>query len=253
MYGLKRSSLRDSHQIDSEYDGGATGLKVKSMTKCLCQYALLMLIPFLPFFCTSLSASERRPGRLFPPDKIFLLEEPRDWQDTEEILDRLRINSDDKIADIGAGSGYFTIPLASRVGDKGMVFAEEIQIEMVNYISKKVEKLGLSNVRVVYGKVEDPSLLDNFFNLVFLANTYHELEKPLLMLENIKKDLRYNGRLAIIDWDPAMKPPFGPPADMKVSKDTVIKEVERIGFDLIEKHNFMPYHYFLLFKKKSRY
>ncbi|MGR3304067.1 MAG: class I SAM-dependent methyltransferase, partial [Candidatus Scalindua sp.] len=145
------------------------------MTKCLCLYTLLILVPFLPFFCTSLSAFERRPGTLFPPDKIFLLEEPRDWQDTEEILDRLRINPGDKIADIGAGSGYFTIPLASRVGDKGIVFAEEIQIEMVNYISKKVETLGLNNVRVVFGKVEDPSLLDNFFNLVFLANTYHEL------------------------------------------------------------------------------
>jgi ubiquinone/menaquinone biosynthesis C-methylase UbiE len=220
------------------------------MMKCLCQCTLLVLIFLLPFFCTSLSAYERRPGPLFPPDKIFLLEEPRDWQDIEEILDRLRINHGDKIADIGAGSGYFTIPLASRVGDKGIVFAEEIQIEMVNYISKKVETLGLDNVRVVFGKVEDPSLLDNFFNLVFLANTYHELEEPLLMLENIRKDLKYNGRLAIIDWDPAMKSPFGPPLDMRVSKSTVIKEVERTGFDLIEKHRFMPYHYFLVFKKK---
>ena len=226
-------------------------MKAKSMTKCLCQYALLILIStFLSLFCTSLSAFERHHGTLFPPDKIFLLEEPRDWQDTEEIMERLRINSGDKIADIGAGSGYFTIPLASRVGDKGIVFAEEIQIEMVNYISKKVETLGLNNVRVVFGKVEDPSLLDNFFNLVFLTNTYHELEKPLLMLENIRKDLRYNGRLAIIDWDPAKESPFGPPIDMRVSKNIVIKEVERIGFGLIEKHNFMPYHYFLVFKKK---
>ena len=232
--------------------GGATGLMVKSMTKCLCQYTLLILISstFLPLFCTSLSAFERRPGTLFPPDKIFLLEEPRDWQNTEEILDRLRINPGDKIADIGAGSGYFTIPLALRVGDKGIVFAEEIQIEMVNFISKKVEKQGLNNVRVVFGKVEDPSLLDDFFNLAFLTNTYHELEKPVLMLENIRKDLKYNGRLAIIDWDPTLKSPFGPPMDMRVSKETVIKEVERIGFDLIEKHRFMPYHYFLVFRKK---
>ncbi len=220
------------------------------MTKCLCQYTLLILISIPLFFCTSLSAFERHHGTLFPPDKIFLLEEPRDWQDTKEILDRLRINPGDMIADIGAGSGYFTIPLASRVGDKGMVFAEDIQIEMVNYISKKVEKLGLNNVRVVFGKVEDPSLLDDFFNLVFLTNTYHELEKPRLMLENIRKDLKYNGRLAIIDWDPAKKSPFGPPMDMRVSESRVIKDVERIGFDLIGKYNCMPYHYFLVFKKK---
>ena len=225
--------------------------KVKNIMPYLRQNPLLILILFIPFYSTILSAQERRSGRLFPPDKIFLLEEPRDdWQNTEEIMERLRINTGDIVADIGAGSGYFTIPLASRVGDKGMVFAEEIQIEMVNYISKKVERLGLNNVRVVFGKAEDPSLLDDFFNLVFLTNTYHELEKPLLMLENIRKDLRYNGRLVIIDWDPAIKSPFGPPIDMRVSESTVIKNVERIGFDLIEKHRFMPYHYFLVFRKK---
>jgi arsenite methyltransferase len=70
-------------------------------------------------------------------------------------------------------------------------------------------------------------------------------------LENIKKDLRYSGRLAIIDWDPAKQSPFGPPIDVKVPENTIIKEVERVGFELIEKHNFMPYHYFLVFKKKS--
>ncbi len=132
-----------------------------------------------------------------------------------------------------------------------MVFAEDIQIEMVNYITKKIEALEMNNVRVIFGKPDDPSLLDNFFNIVFLANTYHEMEKPFLMLKNIIKDLRYYGRLAIIDWDPTKKPPFGPPIEWKVPEYTVIKEVESVGFDLIEKHNFMPYHYFLVFKKKQ--
>ena len=72
-----------------------------------------------------------------------------------------------------------------------------------------------------------------------------------MLLENIKKDLRYYGKLAIIDWDPAKKSPFGPPIEEKVHEDTVIKEVERIGFELVEKHNFMPYHYFLVFQKKK--
>ena len=213
---------------------------------------LLFLTLFLPLFSTSVSAQVRTPGELFPPDKIFLLEEPRDWQDAEEIMDRLHLGAGDIVADIGAGSGYFTIPFASRVGDKGLVFAEEIQIEMINYISKKVEDLGLKNIRVIFGKPEDPSLLDNFFNLVFLANTYHELDKPFLMLENIRKDMRFSGRLAIIDWDPAKQSPFGPPIESKVPESTLIKEVERSGFELIEKHNFMPYHYFLVFKKRVR-
>jgi ubiquinone/menaquinone biosynthesis C-methylase UbiE len=224
---------------------------VKNRLPLLAHKTLLFLALILPLFPTYISAQVRSPGELFPPDKIFLLEEPRDWQDTEEIIDRLHLGVGDIVADIGAGSGYFTIPLASRVGDKGLVFAEEIQIEMINYISRKVEELELKNVRVIFGKPEDPSLLDNFFNLVFLANTYHELEKPFLMLESIKKDLRYSGRLAIIDWDPAKQSPFGPPIEVKVPENTIIKELERAGFELIEKHNFMPYHYFLVFRKKS--
>jgi arsenite methyltransferase len=225
---------------------------VKSRLPLLMRKALLLFLALsLPLFSTYVSAQVRTPGELFPPDKLFLLEEPRDWQDTEEIMARLHLKAGDIVADIGAGSGYFTIPFASRVGDKGLVFAEEIQIEMINYISRKVEERVLKNVRVIFGKPEDPSLLDNFFNLVFLANTYHELEKPFLMLENIKKDLRYSGRLAIIDWDPAKQSPFGPPIDAKVPENTIIKEVERVGFELIEKHNFMPYHYFLVFKRKS--
>ncbi|KHE92172.1 MAG: methyltransferase domain-containing protein [Candidatus Scalindua rubra] len=224
---------------------------VKNKMPLVMLKTLLFLVLFLPLFSSYISAQTRDPGELFPPDKIFLLEEPRDWQNTEEIMDRLHLGAGDIVADIGAGSGYFTVPLASRVGDKGLVFAEDIQIEMVNYISKKVEALELKNVRVIFGKPEDPSLLDNFFDLVFLANTYHELETPFLMLENIKKDLRYSGRLAIIDWDPAKQSPFGPPIEEKVPENTVINELERAGFELIEKHNFMPYHYFLVFRKKS--
>jgi len=223
---------------------------VKMRMPLMVHKTLLFLTLFLSLFSTSVSAQVRIPGELFPPDKIFLLEEPRDWQDTEEIMDRLHLEAGDIVADIGAGSGYFTIPFASRVGAKGLVFAEDIQIEMINYISKKVEDLELKNVRVIFGKPEDPSLLDNFFNLVFLANTYHELDKPFQMLENIRKDMRHSGRLAIIDWDPSKQSPFGPPIEAKVPENTIIREVERSGFELIEKHNFMPYHYFLVFKRK---
>ena len=223
---------------------------VKNILPLLMQKALLFLAFSLPLFSTHISAQERLPGELFPPDKIFLLEEPRDWQDTEAILDRLHLEAGDVVADIGAGSGYFTAPLASRVGNKGLVFAEDIQIEMINYISEKVDALELSNVKVIFGKTEDPSLLDNFFDLVFIANTYHELEKPFLMLENIKKDLRYYGKLAIIDWDPTKQAPFGPLIEDKVPENIVIREVERAGFELIDKHQFLPYHYFLIFRKK---
>ncbi|ODS34674.1 MAG: putative methyltransferase [Candidatus Scalindua rubra] len=212
------------------------------------KYSIICFVILL--FTYTTTAEERKAGRLFPPEKIHILEEHREWQDTEEIMARLKINIGDVVADIGAGSGYFTIPLARRVGTEGLVYAEDIQKGMVDFISKKVEKLEMKNIRTVLGIIEDPTLPDNSLNIAFVANTYHELERPLLLLENIKNDLRLNGKLVIIDWDPAKKSPFGPPKEVRVPEDIVIKEVQEIGLYLLEKHNFMPYHYFLIFKKK---
>ena len=210
---------------------------------------ILILILALSSLCTLLSAQERRPGRLFPPEKIDILERPREWQDIDEIMYRMRIRKGDVVADIGAGSGYFTIPLAVKVGAEGGVYAEDIQKEMTDYISQKVKKLRLTNIRVILGKVENPLIPNNSLNYAFIANTYHALAKPILLLKNLKKDLRSHGKLVIIDWDPRKDPLFGPPKEVKVPVDTVIKEVEGVGFKFIEKHDYMPYHYFLIFKR----
>jgi SAM-dependent methyltransferase len=210
---------------------------------------ILILILVLSSLCTPLSAQERRPGKLFPPEKIYILERPRKWQDIDEIMYRMRIRKGDVVADIGAGSGFFTIPLAVKVGAKGWVYAEDIQKEMTDYISQKVKKLRLRNIRVILGKVEDPLLPNNSLNYAFIANTYHSLAKPLLLLKNLKKDLRSHGKLVIIDWDPTKDPLFGPPKEVKIPVDTVIKEAEGLGFKFIEKHDYMPYHYFLIFKR----
>jgi SAM-dependent methyltransferase len=210
---------------------------------------ILILILALSSLCTSLSAQEREPGRLFPPEKIYILERPRKWQDIDEIMYRMRIRKGDVVADIGAGSGYFTIPLAGKVGAEGRVYAEDIQKEMTDYISQKVKKLRLRNIRVILGKVEDPLIPNNSLNHAFIANTYHALANPILLLENLKNDLRSHGKLVIIDWDPTKDPLFGPPKEVKVPVDTVIKEAEGVGFKFLEKHDYMPYHYFLIFKR----
>ena len=209
---------------------------------------ILILVLVLSSLCTPLSAQEKRPWKLFPPEKIDILERPREWQDIDEIMYRMRIRKGDVVADIGAGSGYFTIPLARKVGTEGRVYAEDIQKEMTDYISQKVKKLQLKNIRIILGKVENPLIPNNSLNHAFIANTYHELERPLLLLNNIKKDLRSHGKLTIIDWDPTKGPTFGPPKEAKVPFDTVIKEAEKVGFKFMEKHDFMPYHYFLIFK-----
>jgi ubiquinone/menaquinone biosynthesis C-methylase UbiE len=206
----------------------------------------LMWLSSLP----PLLAQERQPGRLFPPEKIAMLEEHREWQDAEVVMDALRLREGETVADIGAGSGYFTLPMAQRVGAKGLVYAEDVQQPMVDYISNKVAVLELTNVKVVLGKADDPTLPENSLDLALLANTYHEVEKPLPLLENVGRQLKKDGRLAIIDWDPEKEPPFGPPKKDKVSEEVLMKEVKQAGFRLLEKHTFMPYHYFFIFRKR---
>ncbi|MDR4504607.1 MAG: methyltransferase domain-containing protein [Candidatus Scalindua sp.] len=199
--------------------------------------------------CLSLSADTRRPGRLFPPAKIPVLEEQREWQDIEEIMKRVGIQSGDVVADIGAGSGFFTIPLAEKVGARGLVYAEDIQKGMVDYIAQKVDQMQIENIRVVLGEIDDPALPENTLDYAFMANIYHELEQPLLLLKNVKNDLHLHGKLVIIDWDPRKPSPFGPPKEEKVPEEIVLKEAEEAGFTFVERHEFMPYHYLLLFEK----
>ena len=208
---------------------------------------------FLPLdsLCSlQVSAQERRPGRLFPPERMQVLEEPRQWQDAEEVMDRLRLKEGYTVADIGAGTGYFTLPMAQRVGAEGLVYAEDGQQAMVDYLSKKVDTLELRNIRIVMGKTDNPTLPEDSLDLALMANTYHEVEKTLLLLENIRKELKSEGRLVIIDWSPERESPVGPPRQERVPEDTVIKEAGQAGFDLSERQTFMPYHYFLVFKKK---
>ncbi len=209
---------------------------------------ILILFLVLYSLCTPLSAQKIRPGRLFPPEKLHILEQPREWQDIDEIMYRMRLRTGDAVADIGAGSGYFTIPFARKVGTEGLVYAEDIQQEMLDYISKKVDELEIKNIRIVLGKVDDPLIPNNSIDHAFIANTYHELARPLLLLKNLKNDLRSDGKLVIIDWDPTKECPFGPPLEEKVPEDIVIKEAEDSSFNFLEKHDYMPYHYFLIFK-----
>ncbi len=211
---------------------------------------LIILISLWLSFCLPLLAQDKRPARLFPLEKLQILEKPREWQDIYKIMYNMRIRSGDVVADIGAGSGFFTVPLAKKVGNEGFVYAEDIQKGMVDYISQKVAKLKMKNIRTILGKVEDPAIPNNSLDFAFIANTYHELEKPLLLLKNVRKDLRPHGKLVIIDWDPKKDAPFGPPKEVKIPEETAIKEAEKTGFYFIEKHDFMPYHYFLIFKKK---
>jgi predicted methyltransferase len=189
-------------------------------------------------------------GRLFPPSDLGLLDAPdRDlWQRPAEIMDALGIADASVVADIGAGSGWFTIRLARRVGPQGIVYAEDVQQEMILAISRRVQREGFTNVRPVLGFKSDPKLPPRALDAVLMVDAYHEVEDRVTMLSNLAKALKPQGRLGIVDFKLDGTGP-GPSSEERVSPDVVVKDAAQAGLKLIRQEPFLQYQYFLIFGK----
>jgi ubiquinone/menaquinone biosynthesis C-methylase UbiE len=205
----------------------------------------------------SLLAEQGRPpapreehGRLFPPKDLGLLEAPdRDlWQHPDRVMDTLGIAEAAVVADIGAGSGWFTIRLARRVGPNGVVWAEDVQPEMLQAISRRVQSEGLQNVRTRRGEDSDPNLPAATFDAVIMVDAYHENEKDVRvpLLKNLAKVLKPEGRIGVIDFRLEGSGP-GPPNEERVAPEVVIKDAIQAGLRLLSEETFLPYQYFLIF------
>ena len=189
-----------------------------------------------------------RPGKLFSPSKIPLLEDTgRDaWQKPEEILNALNIKKGQTIADIGAGSGYLTVKLSERIDATGTIYAVDIQQEMLDYINKRLAEKGIKNVSLVLGTMDDPKLPPKSLDLAILLSTYHEIAQPIDFMKKIKLALKPKGRLAILEFSD--ESPIGPPIQVRLPEDLVIDELKQAGFTLSQRHTFiLPYQYFLVF------
>jgi ubiquinone/menaquinone biosynthesis C-methylase UbiE len=190
------------------------------------------------------------PGRLFPPSDLGLLDAPdRDlWQRPDQIMDAMGIADGSVVADIGAGSGWFTIRLARRVGPQGLVWAEDVQKEMITALSRRVSREGLANVRTQLGLNNDPRLPANSLDAVLVVDAYHEIEDRVAMLSNIARALKPQGRIGVVDFKLDGTGP-GPLAEERVSPDVVVKDAEKAGLRLIRQEPFLQYQYFLIFGK----
>ena len=202
---------------------------------------------------TASTQSQRQgghPGRLFPPSDLGLLEAPdRDlWQRPDQIMDAMGIADASVVADIGAGSGWFTIRLARRVGPQGLVYAEDVQKEMINAILRRVGREGFSNVKAVLGLKNDPRLPASSLDAVLMVDAYHEVEDRVTMLSNLAKALKPQGRLGIVDFRLDGTGP-GPAPEERVSPDVVVSDAEKAGLKLLRQEPFLPYQYFLIFGK----
>lgn len=162
----------------------------------------------------------------------------------DRVMDILGIKEGSAVADIGAGSGWFTVRAARRVGATGVVYAVEINRDYLKHVEDRAAREKLLNVRPVLGKEDDPLLPGGGVDAVLLLKTYHEVARPIPLLRRVRRAMRAGARLGIIDRD-------GKGDDHGVAADEVVKEAGRAGFKLIERHDFVKpdgMDYFLVFQ-----
>ena len=162
-------------------------------------------------------------------------------------MDVLGIGEASVVADLGAGSGWFTIKLAGRVGPNGMVYAEDVQRQMIQAIKIRVDRLGLKNVTTVLGTSTDPRLPAPI-DAVLIVDAYHEMEQPVMLLRNLATSLRPQGRIGIVDFTKDGGGP-GPAMEERVDPEAVIRDAQQAGLVLRSRETFLKYQYMLVFEK----
>ena len=172
-----------------------------------------------------------------------------EWQKPDEVVAALELKGGESVADIGAGSGYFSVRLAQAVASSGKVYAVDIQQDLIDYLGNRARQGGLSNLIPTLGAPDDPNLPAGAVDLIFICDVVHHIENRQSYYAKLAAALAPGGRIAIVDFY-KRELPVGPGAAMKIAKPDMIAELGQAGFRLAASHDFLPYQYFLVFEKR---
>ena len=173
-----------------------------------------------------------------------------EWQQPERVIAALGIRSGDRVADLGAGSGYFTLRLAPAVGADGRVYAVDVDEEMNEYLRQRVAQAGVVNVDVILGRFEDPLLPDGGVDLVLMVDTYHHLDDRPAYFRNLRRDLTPGGRVAVIDYD-GRKLWFMRLLGHTTPREELLREMAEAGYAVAEEFDFIDRQSFVIFRPTS--
>ncbi len=178
--------------------------------------------------------------KLEDPDRLV-------WLPPKEIVASLDLQPGMIVADVGAGTGYFALPIARVVGETGRVYAVDFQTEMLAMIGKKLlEPNAPANVSLVHGTAKHTTLPASCADLVFLANVWHEVDDHALVLKEGARTLRRNGRLAVLDWRADVQHPPGPPFEHRIPAKTVVGTLDSNGWNVERCGNVGKYSYLIV-------
>jgi SAM-dependent methyltransferase len=165
------------------------------------------------------------------------------WQKPHEVIEALALKPDAIIADIGSGTGYFTVRLANMV-PQGRVYGVDIEPDMVKYLSDRAKREKRDNVVAIAGAPGDPRLPEKA-DLILMVNVFHHIEDRAAYFRKLQAFLNPGGRIAIIDY--RLDSPDGPPKSARLAPESVIGELKGAGYALAQQYGFLPNQYFLVF------
>jgi SAM-dependent methyltransferase len=164
----------------------------------------------------------------------------------ERVMDLLNLKPGKSVADIGAGSGWFSVRAARRIAPSGTVYAEDINPEAITYIRQRAARENLPNIHVIEGTPDDPKLMPASIDAVLMLKVYHEVANPIELLRNLRPALRPDARIGVIDRN-------GTGTDHGLNARVVIHEMDEAGFRLSGRYDFTKadgQDYFLIFTQR---
>jgi arsenite methyltransferase len=178
--------------------------------------------------------------------KMFEGTERDAWQKPNEVVKHLELRAGDVVADIGAGTGYFTRRFAAVVGARGKAIGLDIESAMVNHLNAEAHKQGITNLSARQVPPNDPQLAPQSVDVVFICDTYHHMQERVAYARLLAQALKPGGRVVIVDFHKHPLP-LGPPMKWKLAPETVTEEFRQAGFQLAQSAEFLPYQYLLEF------
>jgi ubiquinone/menaquinone biosynthesis C-methylase UbiE len=170
------------------------------------------------------------------------------WQPPEKILDAIGVRAGMRVGEAGAGQGYFTFPLARRVGPKGVVLANDISIPSLEVIRERAGREGLKNIQIVAGAVEDPRFPEKNLDMVVMVYVLHMLERPIPFLKNLHSYLKPGGALVIIEKNTTVQRAHSPSF---MTNRQILETVSETGYELDKTDTFLPRDTIYIYKAKK--